>query len=463
MNVTFEKTGELEGNIIVSLEKDDYAKKVTQSLKEIGAKKDIPGFRKGHIDIVQLRKRFGKAVKQEVINDLAADNAIAYIKDNKLDILGQPIPAEGATIDINDDNFTFTYQVGLAPEINIDFANATLDYHVITVDDEMVNNQDNELRQRAGEQVTSEEFGERAIVKGVIMQLNEDGTIKEDGIQVNDGMLAPFMFKNADEAKKFEGSKKDDTIVFDAYATCDGNEAELTSMLHIDHDQVEQARGNFQITITEFLIHKAAELGQEFYDKVFGADAVHNEEEYRVRVVDMIKAALQPNSNAMFARTAQEWLMSNYGENLQLPLNFLRNFLLRTHEELNEENVDATLTSYIPGIKWELLENRAAEILKVELTEEDVKAYATAYAKEALASYGMASMADEMAGYYAENLLKDENQRRQLAHQAFNTKLYTAIQQAVKLNEKAMSFAEFKAMADALNKTADENIEEAAE
>ncbi|MCM1066773.1 MAG: hypothetical protein NC418_04255 [Muribaculaceae bacterium] len=453
MDVTLEKTSELEGLIVVKIEEADYANRVKKELKTIGETRQIPGFRKGHVDMNQLRKRFGNEVKAHVLNEVSADACLKYIEDNKLDLLGQPIPADHEAIDLDAKDYTFSYEVGFAPELNINLAEATLPFYNIEVTDQMIDEQDKNMRQQAGEQVPAQEYAERALVKGSIMQLNEDGSIKEgdDAIQVTDGILAPFLFKSADEAKKFEGTKVGDKVVFDAFATCDGNEAEIASMLHINRDEVEKARGNFEITITEFIVNKPAELGQEYYDKVFGADKVHNEEEYRKAVAELIARALQPNSTQLFTRQAEDYLMETYGAGMALPVAFLRKFMLRTNSEIKEEDIDGVVERNIPAIKWEIIENKVAEKLEVKINEDDVKAAARAYGMEQLQQYGMAHMADQMLDYFTENMLKDEKQRRQLVHVAFNNKLFAAIHNTVKLDEKTISLDEFRALVADLN------------
>ena len=218
------------------------------------------------------------------------------------------------------------------------------------------------------------------------------------------------------------------------------------------------------ISIAEFVVNKPAELGQEFYDKVFGADKVHNEEEYRTAVKGMIERALQPNSNSLFVRNTEDYLMATYGD-MPMPTDFLRKFLLRTQTEIKEEDIDNYMKQVMPRIKWDIIENKAAEALNVSVTEEDVKAAARFIAIEQLNQYGMGQMADQMADYYAENLLKDENQRRHCATTAFNNKLMAAIHNAVKLNEHTISLDEFRSMVTALNNSTGEQVaaEEAAE
>lgn len=452
MDVTLEKTGELEGRLVVKIEEADYAARVKKELKEIGQNRQIPGFRKGHVDMAQLQKRFGKQVKAGVLNDVASDAALKYIEDNKIAILGQPIPAEENEMNLDEKDFTFVYEIGMMPELNMVFDQSVeLDYYNIAVSDEMVAEQDKNIRMQAGDRVTTDTYGDRALVKGTIMQLAEDGQVKADGIQVTDGIVAPFLFKSKEEAAKFEGTKAGDKVVFDAFATCDGNEAEIASMLHIDRDRVEEARGNFEMTITEYVVNKPAELGQEFYDKVFGADAVHNEEEYFARVRDMIAQSLQPNSRSLFVRMTEDYLMETYGANMQLPEGFLRKFMVRVNPEIKAESVDEELKMAIPGMKWEIIEGQAGRVMGVKVEEDDVKAIARSIAMEQLIQYGMGQMAEQMADYYAENLLKDKDQRRRLVDQAYTSKLMNAIHNAVKLNEKTVSLDEFRALVDTLN------------
>ena len=451
MDVTLEKTKDLEGFVVVKIQEADYADRVKNELKEIGKNRQIPGFRKGHIDLAQLRKRFGTEVKAHVLNEVAADACLKYVKDNNLDILGQPIPATDEAIDLKKADYEFRYEIGFAPEINIELENATLPFYNIEVTDQMIEEQDKAMRAQAGTQEKAEEYAERALVKGSIMQLNEDGSVKEDGIQVNDGIVAPFLFKSETEAKKFEGTKVGDKVVFNPFDTCDGNEAEVASMLHIDRDRVEEARCNFEMSIAEFIVHKPAEQNQEFYDKVFGPDTVHNEEEYRQQVRSMIERALQPNSRQLFVRTAEDYLMETYGTSMELPEKFLRRFMMLSDKNITEENVDETLRMQIPGIKWEMIENKAAHVMDIKVNEDDLKAFARVFAIQQLNEYGMGQMAEQMADYYADNMLKDKDQRRRLAHEAFTAKLFTAIHNAIKLNEKTVSIDEFRTIVAALN------------
>lgn len=222
MNVTLEKTDNVEGVIRASVDKADYVDKVKKELNRISKTHVIPGFRKGHVPMDQLRRRFGKEVKSEVINDLVFREVIKYIQDNKVEILGEPLPKEVTEIPLEDGDYTFAYEVGFAPaiEVKVD-KDTTLPYYTIEVSDEMREQQDKALCERLGSQVPGDTVDDRALVKGVIMELNEDGSVKEseDAIQVVNGIVAPFYFKDKDEEAKFIGKHVDDKVVFNPWKT----------------------------------------------------------------------------------------------------------------------------------------------------------------------------------------------------------------------------------------------------
>lgn len=210
MQVTLEKTGDLEGRIKVEVSSADYADKVNAELKEIGRTRQIPGFRKGHVSIDQLRRRFGRDVKASVLNEEVYRAVIDYIRENKVDVLGEPLPVEMKAINLSDTDYTFEYEVGLAPEINVEInKDITVPYYTIDVTDEMVAEQDKALCERFGAQVPGEEVDAKALVKGAIMQLAADGSVLTDetAVQVVDGIVAPMYFTDKDQAALFLGKR----------------------------------------------------------------------------------------------------------------------------------------------------------------------------------------------------------------------------------------------------------------
>lgn len=453
MNVTLDKTSDIEGKFIVNVEEADYEKKVKDELKKIGREAHIPGFRQGHVPAGQIKARFGKQAKSQVLNDTVYEAVINYIRDNKLNVLGEPMPVEVKEVNLDDKDYTFEYEIGLAPVLDIKLdKDVKLPYCTIAVSDEMLAEQDKSLCQRLGSQVPGEEVDERAVVKGVLMQLNEDGTVNENpgAIQVVNGIVAPFYFKDKDEAAKFAGKKVDDKVVFNPWKSCEGNAAELASMLNLDKNIAADVKGDFQMTISEIIVHKPAEHNQEFFDNVFGKDKVKDEDEYKKALTEMIARDLAGNSEQLFQADAEKYLIDKYGD-MQLPVAFLKKWLVARNEELTAENIDKEFEAMLPSLKWQLIRERVSAELNVELKEEDLLDYAKGVAYHQFAQYGITNMDDETIEQSAKRLLNDRETRSRLVERLSDLKLMNAVKGAVTLEDKTVSLDEFRELVKAHN------------
>ena len=453
MNVTLDKTSDIEGKFIVYVEEADYEQKVKDELKKIGREAHIPGFRQGHVPAGQIKARFGKQAKSQVLNDTVYEAVINYIRDNKLNVLGEPMPVEVKEVNLDDKDYTFEYEIGLAPVLDIKLdKDVKLPYYTIAVSDEMLAEQDKSLCQRLGSQVPGDEVDERAIVKGVLMQLNEDGTVNENpgAIQVVNGIVAPFYFKDKDEAAKFAGKKVDDKVVFNPWKSCEGNAAELASMLNLDKNIAADVKGDFQMTISEIIVHKPAEHNQEFFDNVFGKDKVKDEDEYKKALTEMIARDLAGNSEQLFQADAEKYLIDKYGD-MQLPVAFLKKWLVARNEELTAENIDKEFEAMLPSLKWQLIRERVSAELNVELKEEDLLDYAKGVAYHQFAQYGITNMDDETIEQSAKRLLNDRETRSRLVERLSDLKLMNAVKGAVTLEDKTVSLDEFRELVKAHN------------
>lgn len=451
MQVTLEKTSALEGLIKVEVAENDYLPKVNKELKEIGRTRQIPGFRPGHVSLEQLRRRFGKEVKSHVLNEEVFNAVINYLRENKVDILGEPLPVKVEEINLDDKDYTFSYEVALAPEFDVDL---NKDMHVpfynIEVSQEMVDQQDTALRERFGAQVPGETVEGKALVKGAIMQLDAEGNVRsdEEAIQVVDGIVAPMFFKNEAEVEKFNGKKVGDKVVFNPWDTCNGNAAELASMLHTDKEKVADLHDNFEMAISEIIVVKPAEHNEEFYKEVFAGSEVTDEETYFAELRKMIATQLQPNSDMMFNRDVQDEIVKKFG-NFDLPAGVLKKWLVARNEGLNAENVEAEYEKMVPGIKWELIQGKIARNQDIKVTEDDVLSFAKGLAFQQFAQYGMTNMDDETITNYARRILEDKNYLGRMREDVGNRKLFNAIKALVNLDAKAVSLDEFKALAQA--------------
>lgn len=451
MQVTLEKTGDLQGRIKVEVTQNDYLDKVNKELKEIGRTRVIPGFRKGHVSTEQLRRRFGKDVKSHVLNEEVYRAVIEYIRENKLEVLGEPLPVEVHEINLDDRDYTFEYEIGLAPAIDMKLdKDVTVPFYTIAVSDEMVKDQDTALCERFGAQVPGEEVDAKALVKGAIMQLNDDGTVNtaEDAIQVIDGIVAPMYFTDKEQAALFLGKKVGDKVVFNPSKTCNGNAAEIASMLHIDKDKTVAVTGDFEMAISEIIVLKPAEHGEDFYKEVFPGNQVTTEEEYFDGLRKMIASQLAPNSEHMFNRDAQKTIMDRFG-NFELPSEFLKKWLVARNEELTPENVGDEYEKMISSIKWELLRGKLAENLDIKVSEDDMLRFAKSIAMQQFARYGMLNMDDDTVTNYARRILEDKNSAARMREDVGNRKLFNAVKALVNLDSKEVSLDEFKKLAQA--------------
>lgn len=450
MNVTSNKIDSVSMRLTVSVEENDYKEKVNQDLKKIGRTHQIPGFRKGHVSLADLQRRFGREVTSDVINQVVFDAVMKYIEDNKLNVLGQPMPVEVKELDFKTQkDFTFEYDLALAPELNVEAdKNITIPYYNIEVSDSMIEEQDKAFRKRFGAQVPGEEFEPDALVKGAIMELNEDGSVKEgeDAIQVVSGIVAPMYFVDKSEASKFEGKKVGDKVVFNPRKAAGGNATELASMLNIDKEHTAAVQGDFEMAISEIIVVRPAEPGEELYTNVFGKDKVHNEDEYREGIKSMIAGELQGNSDMVFTFSARKTYLEKYGD-MQLPDAILKAWLVSRNENLNAENVDEEYDKMKEDLKWQLVKEQLAQKLEVKIEQADLLEFAKRMASRQFAQYGMTNIDDETITRYAQSILDDKNYRGRLVEQVGDVKLFTALKNAVSLDEKTVTLDEFKEIA----------------
>ncbi len=453
MNVSFDKTTDVTGKIVVNVAEADYAAKVTSELKKIAKTRVIPGFRQGHVPMGQLNRLFGKQVKSDVLNNEVYNAVIEHIRENKMNVLGEPLPVNVTEINLDDNDYTFEYEVGLAPEIKVEVnKEVKLPLYGIEVSKEMIAEQDKSLCQRYASQVAGEEVEGRALVKGSIQQLNADGTINENegAIQVVDGIVAPFTFTSEDEKAKFMGKKLNDKVVFNPFASCNGNAVELASMLHLDKEIAKDVASDFEMAIAEIIVAKDAEHNQEFFDNVFGQDKVHNEEEYEQAIAEMIKGQLVGNSISLFDRDAREYLVNTYGD-FELPDTFLKKWLVARNEELTDENIEKEYADMVPSLKWQLIKERVAQQLDVKVDDEDVLGYAKQIAYQQFMQYGITNMDEETITSTAKRILDDKNYRTQIVEQVADMKLFTAIRNNITVETQTVSLDKFKEIVAAAN------------
>ena len=446
MNVSHQNTDNLNAVISIEISKADYQDKVDKSLRAYGQKANIPGFRKGKVPFSILTKMFGKSVRVEEINRLVSEALYNYIRDNKLNILGEPMTAEDMTVDLDaQDDFTFRFDVALAPELNVKVDKSiSVPYYTITVDDDMVKRQDESFRARFGKQVSVDEStDEKDLIKGSMVELSSDGTPLEGGITVESTIVSPNYFKSDDEKAKFAGVKKGDKVVFNPSKSCNASVAELASMLNTDKEKAANVTADFEMTVTDITHLQPAELNQEFFDSIFGKDTVKTEEEYLAKIREMIAHQLVPESDYRFSLDSRAAIEKAVGD-FELPDAFLKRWLLATDKERKAETIDDDYSRMVPDLKWQLIKEQIVKQFDIHVDDNDLKAMAKRVAASQFAQYGMTGVPDDVLERYGNEMLSNKDTRSRLINQATEMKIQTAIKESVTLNHKEVSMENFQ-------------------
>lgn len=443
MKITKEEISPVDVRLTVAIEENDYKDDVTKKLKELGRTHSIPGFRKGHVPFGELKRRFGKQVTSDVINDTVYRAVVDFITENNLPVMGHPVPVEIKEA-FEEGDQEFKYDLALVPQLDIKPSKDDhYPFYEIEVTDEMIDEQDKNMRKRFGKQEPGQEMTEDGVVKGAIMQLDENGNVSqaEGAIQVTDGIVFPLYFKDKEETAKFAGKKPGDKVVFNPWKAAGGDAGELASMLHVDKAIAGDIKGDFEMTISEIIVSVPAELGEEYYKMVFGEDKVHNEEEYRAAVKEMIANELSQNSHILFRNQFDKAMMEKYGS-MTLPAETIKKLFFA-----EAENPDEAYAAQENGIKHEIIETNLLKALEIKVEADEVLEMAKFLTARQFAQYGMAGIDEEIITRYAKEQLEKAEIRNQLTQQVLTSKLYDAIENAVSLDKQTVSLDDFKKIA----------------
>lgn len=446
MNVSLKNTDAVNGVITVEIVKADYAEKVDKGLRTFRQKANIPGFRRGMVPMGMVKKMYGKSVLAEEINKLVGESLYNYIRENKLNVLGEPLPNETEQQKIDFDtqeNFEFVFDVALAPAVDIRLdKDVTIPYYRIAIDEEMVNKQIDNYKSQLGEYVPAEQAEENDLLKGTLAEL-ENGAPKAGGLVVENAVLMPRYMKNNEEKAKFLGASKNSVVVFNPAKAFDGAAAEIASLLKVAKDDAWQYAGDFNFEITEITRHQDAELNADLFEKVFGKDAVSSEEEFRNKIREALAEQTRPESTFKFLEDARGVLMQRAGE-VELPDAFLKRWLKASDEKKTAEEVEETYPKIREDLIYHLIKETLVKNNGIRIEEADMQAFARRVAHSQFAQYGMMNVPDDVLDRYAQDMLKNKETAQNILDRAVEEKLAAWLQETVTLDEKEVSVDEFK-------------------
>ncbi len=391
MNISLEKTGNVSAVITVKMEKADYEDKLKQAIKNFSLKAQMPGFRPCKVPVSLVKKMYGPQAKAEEVNKLLNESLFNYIKDNKVNMLGEPLSSDRQQpqdID-NQDDFEFVFDIALAPEFKAELSNTdTVDYYDIEVTDEQIDAQVKNLCQRAGHPEAVEQYEERDILRGIIAELDENGQPKDGGIVVESASLMPTYFKNDAQKKIFDGANKNDVITFNPATAYDNNETELASLLKIAKEAVKDHSGDYSFQVNEISRFVPAEVNQELFDQIYGKGNVTSEEDFRSRIKETIATQHTADSDYKFLLDVRAYMEQKIGD-LEFPEELLKRIMKGNNPDKGDEFVESNFAKSIEELKWHLIKEQLVEANNIKVDDKDVKATAVQAARFQFAQYGM--------------------------------------------------------------------------
>lgn len=448
MNITLKNTDAVNAIIKIDVVKADYTGEVEKTLKNLRQNASIPGFRKGMVPMGYVKKMYEKSAIVEQVNKVVSNELYKYIRENKLNVLGEPLSneTEQKTIDFDKDvDFEFCFDIALAPEIKIELNKKNkLPYYTIEISDEMVDKQLNNFKANYGEYKQVDEIEGKDMAKGLLAELNADGQVDENGIQIEDAVLMPSYMKDDEEKAKFTGAKLNTVIVFNPYKAYEGAQAELSSLLKISKDDVEKYKETtFSFEIKEVTRYAESEINQALFDKVFGEGVVKTEEEFKVKIKEMLAAQTTPESDYKFLLDARSLLMDKAGD-VTFPDAFLKRWLLASDEKRTPEALEEDYPKIIEDLKFHLIKEQIIKENEFKVEDGDIMDAAKKTARAQFAQYGMANVSDEIAESYAKEMLKKEDAVRNLVDRILEEKIVSWLKETVKLDVKEVSVEEFQ-------------------
>ena len=429
MNVSLENKDKVNALLTVRLEKADYQEKVDKSLKDLRRKVQMPGFRKGMVPASLVKKMYGKTVLLEEVNKMLSDAIYNYIHENNVNVLGEPMPNEEAQKEVDFDtqeDFDFVFDVALAPEFEAEVSkDDKIDYYDIDVTDEMVDMQVKMYTQRNGHYDKVDTYADNDMLKGLLAELNEDGSTKEGGIQVEGAVMMPSYMKNDEQKAIFANAKVNDVLVFNPHTAWDGNAAELASLLKIDKETAAEVKANFSFQVEEITRFVPGELNQEIFDHIatqFGAD-----------------------SDYKFMLDVRKHLMDKVGK-LEFPDALLKRFMRQSNPDKDEKFVEDNYDKSIEELTWHLIKEKLVKANEIKVDQADITTMAKEATRAQFAQYGMLNVPDELLENYAKEMLKKKESIDGLVNRAIETKLAAALKEQVTLEHKPISAADFNKM-----------------
>jgi trigger factor len=444
MNITRENIDDLNAILKIRIEKPDYEEKVETVLKDYRKKATIKGFRPGMVPIGLVKKMYGRAVEIDEINKVVTENIQKYLTEEKIEILGDPLPKtdEQEKIDFDtQEEFTFSFEVGLAPVIDLKLSKKNkVILHEIVIDEKMRNDYVENYARRYGELRKAEVTEEKDVIKGSIEAVDKKGNVLPEGPAVAETSLGIDIIKDNKIKKQFVGIGLNDSIDFDIKKAFP-NDTEIAGILHKKKEEVAEIGSTFRFTVKDISRFFPAEIGTELFNKIYGEGVVSSEEDFMKKIEDEITLNLNRESDFRLMMDIKALALEK--TDFQLPEEFLKKWLLRVNENTTEEQIEKEFDSFRKDLKWQLIRNKVARENEINITEEELLNEAAKITRYQFQQYGLFYATDDQINNYAKETLKREEDAKRIADKILEDKVLHIMKDLVKLENKSISVEDF--------------------
>ena len=448
MKITFDCPDKINGVLTMTVEPADYQEKVEKTLKDYRKKAQVPGFRPGMVPMGMIKKQYGTAVKVDEVNRLMGEKLYEYVRENKIQMLGDPLPSDKQQPQDfeKDGEMTFVFDIAVAPEFKVALSGKDkIEYYTIAVDDKLIDQQVQMYASQGGEFVKAEVFSGNDTITGDLRQLDKKGNTLEGGITTESGMIMPAYIKDDKQKKLFDGCKPGDIITFNPKKAYPDNDAEVAALLKVKKEDIADVNSDFSFQVTEIRHFQPAEVNQALFDRVFGEGNVKDEKAFREKIAEQLKAQFVGSSDYKFMQDVRAHLEKKVGK-LEFPEALLKRVMLQNNKDKGADFVEQNFEGSIKELAWHLIKEQIVAAQEIKIEDEDVKRVAKDAIRAQFAQYGMANMPDDVVENYAEEQLKKRENIDNFVDRAVDHKLTEKLKTVVKLDEKTVTLDEFNKM-----------------
>ena len=444
MNISQEKIDNLNAVVKININPEDYQPRVEKAIKEQAKKAKIPGFRPGMVPPSHIKRMYGKSILVDEINNLLSDTLNKYLEDEKLEVLGQPLPKRDDDREYNwdfADNFEFNYEIGLAPEFDVDFSSKDkLTNYVIKADEETLAARIKNIRRSYGKMTNPDVSADDDVLYSELVQLSPDGSVFEGGIS-NTASVRLDQVKDEKIKASLIGLKKGDELTLDVQKAFDNDAAKVAGLLKIDEETAAELKSNFRLTVKNVNRLEESDLNQEFFDKLFGEGEVTTEEGFRERITGEIETMMQQDSERKLQGDIYKYGLSKV--NFALPDEFLKRWLQITNEKLTDEELAAGYYDFAQNLKWTLVENKIIKDNNLEIKYEEVFQLAKARLEQQFRMYSPQGLSDEQLGQYTVQYLQNKENANKIFEDVKALKVFDYVKSVVTLEPKEITYTDF--------------------